>query len=91
MRILFLGPAPECRGFTLAGVAAEMCDSDSSATAALALARKPDSGIGLVLLSPTFAHCLAEDRAFRGLETLPVVLVVPTLKRPGEAPPEDPP
>lgn len=90
MRILFLGPAAECRGFALAGVAAEICDMDSSA-AALASARKPGSGVGLVLLSPSLPRCPAESWAFRRLETSPAVLVVPGSKSAGEIPPEGPP
>lgn len=77
MKILFVGPAAEARGFALAGAAVEIGESKAKAAAALASARRPDSGIGLVLLAPSLADLISEERQGRGFGGPPALLAVP--------------
>ncbi len=89
MKILFLGPAVEGRGFALAGVAAEACATELAAARALALARRPDSGVGLVLLSPVLGGLAAQPAAGRA-GAPPAILVLPSPEPRAAAAPGDP-
>ena len=77
MKILYVGPAAEGRGFALAGAAVEVCDSAARAAAALAAARNAESAIGLVLLSSSLADRVREELKACGVSGPPAVLAVP--------------
>jgi hypothetical protein len=77
LRVIFIGPAPESRGLSLAGVAPEICDTAAAAAAALVSAGRPGSDIGLVLLSASLASEAEVAGALRGLAAPPAVLVLP--------------
>lgn len=77
MRALFLGPAAECRGFTLAGVDTLACDTAAAAESALAAARDIESQIGLVLVSPGLGVGIIPAAGGQPIPAPPAVLVMP--------------
>lgn len=73
-----IGTGEDARGFALAGVALQACDSARDAAVALNAARAPGARVGLVLVTPGLAERAPEAiRAFLLGEPPPALLVLP--------------